>query len=313
MPSRLAALAALTLLLGTSFGLPAMAQDAPAATATPAPAANSAEAREKEANAAFIAAMDGGTKGPAAVGMLGQATLNLPAGFVFVPRDEANRLMRAYGNSAGGSNFAGLIMPADPAEPWFITADFEPSGYVKDEEAKNWDVDALLKNAQEGTEAGNEDRVARGFPKIKVDRWVEKPDYDAKEHRLVYSMLLTAYDAKPDQGGSVNYHTYALGREGYFALDLVTGPQSIEQYKDRARTVLASLDYDQGKRYEEFVAGTDHIAEYGIAALVGGLAAKKLGLLALGGLALAKFGKLIVIGAIAAMGGFAKFFGRKKS
>ncbi len=309
MSRRSAALTALTLVLLLTG--PVLAEDNPATAS--APAANSAEARKQEAVAAFVAAMESSTKGPAAIGMLGQATLNLPAGYVFVPRDSANRLMRAYGNSAGGSNFAGLIMPAEPSEPWFITADFEPAGYVKDEEAKNWDVEALLKNAQDGTEAGNEDRVARGFGKIRVEGWVEKPDYDAKEHRLVYSLLLKSYDAAPDEGGSVNYQTYALGREGYFSLDLVTGSQTIEQYKDRARTVLASLDYDQGKRYEDFVAGTDHVAEYGIAALVGGLAAKKLGLLALAGLAFVKFGKLIALGAVALLGGAATLFGRKKS
>lgn len=286
---------------------------------TPAPATNSAEAREKEANASFVAAMEAATRGGSDVRLLGQATLKLPDGFVFVPRAEANRLMRAYGNSAGGDTFAGLIMPADPSEPWFITADFEKAGYVKDDEAKNWDVDGLLKNAQDGTEAGNADRVARGFHKIRVDGWVEKPIYDAKEHRLVYSLLLKPYDAAPDAGGSVNYQTYALGREGYFSLDLVTSTASIEQYKDRARTILASLDYDRGKRYEEFVASTDHIAEYGIAALVGGIAAKKLGLLALAALGFAKFGGALVafakpigVGVVALLAGVGRFFGRKK-
>jgi uncharacterized membrane-anchored protein len=169
-----------------------------------------------------------------------------------------------------------------------------------------------LKNAQEGTEAANDDRVARGFHKVRVEGWVEKPIYDGAEHRLVYSLLLKPVDAAPDEGGTVNYQTYALGREGYFSLDLVTGAKNIDQFKEKARTVLASLEYDKGKRYEEFVAGTDHVAEYGIAALVGGLAAKKLGLLALAGLGIAKFGKLIVIGLIAAGAGATRLFGRKK-
>lgn len=317
MSYRLVWVLAVTLSLGSAVSVDVRADDAPASPASPA--ANSTEAREKEASASFVAAMDAATKGPAAVPLLGQATLKLPDGFVFVPRVEANRLMRAYGNSAGGDTFAGLIMPADSSEPWFITADFEKSGYVKDEEAKHWDVDALLKNAQDGTEAGNEDRVARGFHKIKVDGWVENPLYDAKEHRLVYSLLLKPYDAAPDAGGSVNYQTYALGRDGYFSLDLVTDTKSIEQYKERAKTILASLDYDKGKRYEEFVASTDHIAEYGIAALVGGLAAKKLGLLALFALGLGKFGgallafaKPIGVGVVALLAGVGRFFGRKK-
>ena len=54
---------------------------------TPAPATNSAEAREKEANASFVAAMEAATRGGSDVRLLGQATLKLPDGFVFVPRE----------------------------------------------------------------------------------------------------------------------------------------------------------------------------------------------------------------------------------
>ena len=53
------------------------------------------------------------------------------------------------------------------------------------------------------------------------------------------------------------------------------------------------------------------MAEYGLAALVGGIAAKKLGLLALAGALLAKFGKLIIFGAVAA-GALFKSLWRKK-
>ena len=276
-----------------------------------APAPNSEDARRTEAIAAFRGAVEAATKGPAAVPLMGQGTLKLPDGYMHVPVKESNRLMRAYGNQAGGSNFAGLVMPMSD-EDWFITATFENEGYVKDEEAKNWDTDALLTNARDGVEAGNADRASRGFPKIKVDGWIEKPSYDAAQHRLIYSMSLSDIDSKPGDETTVNYHTYALGRDGYFALDLVTGSNSIEKYKDRARTVLASLEYNDGKRYEQFVAGTDRVAEYGIAALIGGLAAKKLGLLALAGLFFAKFAKFIIAGVVIFGAVASRFFGRKR-
>ena len=60
-------------------------------------------------------------------------------------------------------------------------------------------------------------------------------------------------------------------------------------------------------------AKTDHIAEYGLAALVGGIAAKKLGLLAvMTGFAL-KFAKLIAVAVIALGAGIKSLFGRKSS
>ena len=302
-------LAALLFLLGA--GLNPAAADETGTGAPAQPAGNSQDARRAEAKAAFEAAMAAASKGPADIPFLAQATLKLPAGLVFVPVTQSNRLMRAWGNSAGGDGFVGLVFSTDTQEDWFITASYVDAGYVKDAEAKNWDTDALLKNSVDGVAADNEDRAARGFGKIKVDGWIEKPAYDASQHRLIYSLALSDIDAKPGDETSVNFHTYALGREGYFALDLVTGSNSIDRYKDRARTVLAALEYKPGKGYGDYVASTDRVAEYGIAALIGGLAAKKLGLLALGGLAIAKFGKLIALGALGLFGGAARFFRRK--
>jgi uncharacterized membrane-anchored protein len=54
------------------------------------------------------------------------------------------------------------------------------------------------------------------------------------------------------------------------------------------------------------------VAEYGLAALVGGLAAKKLGFFALAAAFLAKFAKVFLLGGAAALGVFTKFFKRKK-
>jgi uncharacterized membrane-anchored protein len=293
----------------------------PGSTASPAaeaPAAGSKAAREAESKAAWEEAAKAATKGPADIPFMAQATLKLPPGFVYVPVGPSDRLLRSWGNQAGGPGFIGTIFPTADGENWFITAHYRDAGYVKDEEAKNWDVDALLNSAKEGVDASNVDREARGFPKLKVDGWIEKPAYDASQHRLVYAIGLSDLNAPAGAESGVNYHTYALGREGYITLDLVTGTSTIERFKDRAKTVLAALEYQPGKKYEEFVAGTDRIAEYGIAALVAGVAAKKLGLLALGGLAIAKFGSAVVafakpigLGVVALFAGIGRMFTRR--
>ena len=110
----------------------------------------------------------------------------------------------------------------------------------------------------------------------------------------------------------VNYNTYALGREGYFSMNLVTGLAELPAHKSAADTMLAALDYKAGKRYQDFDAKTDHVAEYGLAALVVGVAAKKLGLIAIALAFFAKFAKVILL-AFAAFGGVAfKIFKRKK-
>jgi len=184
-------------------------------------------------------------------------------------------------------------------------------GYIKDDDAKNWNADELLKNLRDGAEETNKDRAARGFPELQVIGWVEPPGYDAGSHRLVWSLLAKDKE-KPDSAPkSINYNTYALGRDGYFSLNLLSGSERIASEKVIAYELLADLSYNAGKRYEDFSATTDRIAEYGLMALVGGVAAKKLGLIAILIGVVLKFAKVILIGAAVLGAGVMKFFRRK--
>jgi len=62
------------------------------------------------------------------------------------------------------------------------------------------------------------------------------------------------------------------------------------------------------KRYEDFNASTDKVAAFGLLALIGGVAAKKLGLLALAGVFLVKFAKVIIAACLGGFAVFRKFF-----
>ena len=44
-----------------------------------------------------------------------------------------------------------------------VTVRFEKSGYVKDDDAKDWNADDLLKSLKEGTEASNDERRQRRY------------------------------------------------------------------------------------------------------------------------------------------------------
>jgi uncharacterized membrane-anchored protein len=272
-----------------------------------------AERIEADRKAAFAAADKAAVNGPAKIRISDQADFALPQGYVYVPQPEAGQLMRANGNNSGKS-LLGLVFPATSGQSWWATVEFKNSGYVKDDEAKNWDADELLKNLQEGTEAANADRVERGFPEIEVTGWVERPAYDAQTRRLVWSANVRGKSDTSDQG-SINYNTYVLGREGYISLDLITSPQSVAVDQTFANELLASIDFVDGKKYSDFDAATDHIAEFGIAALVGGIAVKKLGLLAAAGVFLLKIWKLAAVGLVA-VGAAARriraFFTRRK-
>lgn len=280
-------------------------------TAQSTPAPSSKEAREAEQRAAWQAASAVATRGPADVTLLDQAVLKLPPRDVFVPKAEAARIMRALGNTINEATFVGIVVGSGDDDQWIVVVRHIKEGYIKDDDAKNWDRDELLKNLKDGTEEANNDRRTRGFPELEVLGWVEPPAYDAQTHRLVWSLSNKTKGEPAGQVNGINYNTYALGRDGYFSLNLLTNSSRIGRDKAVAHELLANLDYNSGKRYEDFNSATDHIAAYGLAALIGGVAAKKLGLFALVFAFVLKFAKVFAIGALALGAGVVKFFRRK--
>jgi uncharacterized membrane-anchored protein len=270
----------------------------------PAPEADAGAAVWQAAQAAMV-------RGPHAIELRDQAQLALPEGYGFVPAKEGAAVMDLLGNSTD-SRFVGLIFPNSDAQ-WFVTIDYEPSGYIKDDDAQDWNADELLQSLKDGTEAANEHRKDLGMSELEVTRWVEKPAYDSPSHRLVWSA-----EAREKSGEAtdltINYNTYVLGREGYISLNLITTASTVEADKPAAHELLEAVGFNDGKRYTDFDASSDKVAAYGLAALVGGIAAKKLGLLATLGIFFAKFAKVIIVGVGAAGTAIVKFFkGRSSS
>jgi len=250
--------------------------------------------------------------GPRSIALRNQATLALPAGYGYVPVQQAGALMEQMGNSVNES-FLGLVMPLDKDSEWMATLDYEAAGYIMDDDAKHWKADELLDELKQGTEAGNERRARLGIPALEVTRWIEPPAYDATAQRLVWSIELHDKGAAAGADPTVNYNTYVLGREGYISLDLITSGSHIEAEKPIAKTLLAAVAFNEGKRYADFNSSTDKVAEYGLAALIGGIAAKKLGLLAMAGVFFAKFFKLIAVAVVAGGAAVRRFFTGKKA
>jgi len=269
------------------------------------------EAAKAEMKAAVDAANKASVNGPADIKLGDQAVLKLPAGQIYVPSAESGRLLTAMGNRIG-EGLLGTVFPDARDQNWFVVMRFHKAGYIRDDDAKEWKTDELLSGLKEGTEEGNKERRSRGMAEIEVVGWVEAPKYDAGTHRLVWSLESKDKAAPADAPRGVNYNTYALGREGYISMNLVTGMKQIQAEKPVAHGLLAGLSYNEGKRYTEFNSATDHVAEYGLAALIGGVAAKKLGLFALLLAFLAKFAKVIGVAVIAIGALAAKYFrGRK--
>ena len=261
---------------------------------------------QAEIDAAWQEAEKIAVLGPAPITLRDQAVLQLPGDEAFVPQTQAAQVLRAYGNRTDGS-LAGLIVGTGEDNHWLVTIHFIKEGYIEDGDAKDWNADDLLKSLREGTEAANRDRALRGFPEMEIIGWVEPPAYDATTHRLVWSLSAEDKGAPSDQPHTVNYNTYALGRNGYFSLNLLTNSAEVEADKPVVRALLASLDYMPGKRYQDFDRSTDKVAAYGLAALIGVVAVKKIGLLAGLGIFLIKIWKVGLL-ALAGVGAAVKRF-----
>jgi uncharacterized membrane-anchored protein len=272
----------------------------------------SADERERQAAQAQAAARQAAKPGPADIPLADQAVLHLPAGHVFIPQPQAQQLLVAMGNPGEDPRLQGLVFPSSDA-PWFMTVRYEASGHIKDDDARDWKADELLKSYRDGTDAANEERIKLGIPAMEIVGWAEKPAYDAGTHRLVWAMSSRDKGAAADAPQGVNYNTYALGREGYFSLNLVTDLKALPEHKPAAHALLGALEFNAGRRYADFDEKTDHVAEYGLAALVVGVAAKKLGFLALAAAFFAKFAKLIIVGVALAGGAVFKLLKRRKT
>lgn len=269
---------------------------------------STADARDAAISKAEDDAFKVAKKGPATIELLDQATMTLPKGYLFIPAKQAAELMEASAN-APDDDLYGLVLAANKSNNYIITIDYHKTGYVADEEAKSWKADEMLSDLQKGAEEINGIRRDKGFPTINFTGWLQTPTYDATSHKLIWA--INGVDSESYQ--FVNYNTYALGRDGYFELDLLSSSKKIDVNKKDAEKILSSINYNPGKRYEDYIKGKDKLAEYGIAALVTGIAAKKLGLIALAGMFFLKVWKLIVLAFVFLTGSIKKLFKRNKA
>ena len=219
--------------------------------------------------------------------------------FLFASAGDTKILMEYIGNSITNKE-VGLIT-SKQGENWFIIFEYDPIGYVKDDEKESIDSEALFKSIKNATDYANKERSKKGFPPLNVVGWYEEPHYNEESNNLVWALLA-------DSGNEqvVNYNTRLLGRYGYMSIVLVTDPETLDSMRPTLTQIIDDFSYKEGKTYAEFVQG-DKIAKYGLLALVAGGAgatAAKFGVFKF----LAKAGKGIIVALIALLSAaWAKF------
>ena len=240
------------------------------------------------------------------------ATLDLPANFRYLSVADSARLLEAWGNPPGAETL-GMIVPAgvNPMsnESWGVVITYDKDGHVKDDDADGIDYSKLLKDMQEGLAESNAERKKQGYRAMTLVGWAETPHYDKAAHKLYWAKEL---QSEGEAHHGLNYNIRVLGREGVLVLNAVASIDQLGQIKTEMQKVTAFTNFTAGNRYADFNGSTDKVAEYGIAALVAGGVAAKLGFFGKLFALLLAFKKLIIVGVAAVGSGIWKFFKREK-
>ncbi|MBT2749030.1 MULTISPECIES: DUF2167 domain-containing protein [unclassified Lysobacter] len=244
--------------------------------------------------------------GPTQGSIAEKASIKVPDGYAFLDAAGTRKLNELLHNPPTGTDEYTLA-PKDLK--WFSFFHYNDIGYVKDEESL--DPDGILDSIREGTEEGNVERRKRGWETMKIEGWSFKPQYDKSTHNLEWAVLAST-SGSADK--IVNYNTRLLGRHGVTEVILVADQAGLNQAIGQFKQLVPGYTFNDGEKYSEFKPG-DHVAEFGLAALITGGAAAvatKKGFFAAIGIFLLKAWKLVLVGLAAAGGVIAKLFGRKK-
>ncbi|MGH8864834.1 MAG: DUF2167 domain-containing protein, partial [Burkholderiales bacterium] len=155
---------------------------------------------------------------------------------------------------------------------------------------------------REGTQQANEERKSHGWAPLQITGWHFKPRYDKETQRLEWAIAAVSEGEQV-----VNVNTRLLGRKGVTSATLVAGPDALDAAYTEFKDVLEGFQYVTGERYADVQEG-DHMAEYGLAALIAGggaAVAAKSGLLK-------GLWKFILVGAAGLAAWARKLFGKKQ-
>lgn len=203
--------------------------------------------------------------GPTTATTVGDATIFIPKNYGFLDGSETRKFSILLENIPD-DQVTNTIVP--DSFNWEAYLSFSEVGYVKDDD--DIDADALLQSFKDGTEAANAERKKNGWPPLHVTGWKYPPHYDNQSKRLVWAM-----EVEVEGGGkSINYNERLLGRKGVTSATLVTTPEDLDTAVKDFQAVISGYQFSSGDTYAEFRPG-DHVAEFGLAALIlgGGAAA----------------------------------------
>lgn len=242
----------------------------------------------------------------------GITELNVPDSFYYLSPEDSEKVLVAWGNPPGNKTL-GMLVPSRTGvgadESWAVVITYDDSGHVEDDEAAGINYDELLADMQSASADDNAARKEAGFGTVELVGWAEEPRYDAATRKFYWAKHLRFSES---EGDTLNYNVRVLGREGVLELNAIASMQQLSDVRSEMPAVIEMASFKDGQRYADYNEATDRTAAYGLAALVAGGAAAKVGLWAKLLALLLAFKKIILFAVIAIGAWAAQFFARRK-
>jgi uncharacterized membrane-anchored protein len=235
----------------------------------------------------------------------GIGELTVPAGYRYLDSAQSRRVLTKYWHNPGGTSL-GMLFPKNQGpldeHSWAYIIQYEPMGYVKDDDANDIDYNELLADMQKDLEEENPEREKAGFEAAHLMGWGANPYYDKSQHALHWAKLLR-FGSSPDS--TLNYNVRLLGRKGVLILNAVASPEQLPEIKASIPGLLANVGFAKGQQYTDYSAGIDEVAAYSIGGLVAGKVLAKVGFFAV----ILKFWKLGILALGGIWAAIKRFFG----
>ena len=240
----------------------------------------------------------------------GLAKLAVPQSFRYLNPEDASKVLHDLWGNPPRTDTLGMLLPTDvgPNDPacWAVVIDYDEQGYIKDDEADTIDYNSLLTKMKTASEEANKQRVAEGYRPMELIGWAAPPRYDKVAKKMYWAKEIKVQGAEEN---TLNYNIRILGRRGVLILNAISGMSQLADIEKAAPSILSMVDFKEGHRYADFNPKTDKVAAIGIAALVAGGVAAKMGLfkVVLVGLLAAK--KFVIVAVVAVGAWIKRLFG----
>ena len=241
------------------------------------------------------------------------AHLRVQPGFRYLGHDDTRRVLEELWGNPPDDEVLGLLVPdnapLDSEHGWAVLVTYSDEGYVSDADASKIDYTQMLADMKSETHEANDERKSAGYGSVELIGWAQPPHYDAASKKIYWAKELE-FDGSDQH--ALNYDIRVLGRGGYLSLNAIAGMSDLALVRDGMTRVLPMAEFDSGHRYADYKPGSDKLAAYGLAALIGGGIAAKAGLFAKLGVLLLAGKKFVILFFVGAAALAKKIFGGKK-